>query len=257
MAKKTGKPPANARQQKIQAAQKSGGTGANKIVIATVVAVVAIVAVVGGVIWSEQSKKDAITGGGNALPAGVAALGDGYPAFQDVTAASGAPTLALYEDFQCPACKQFEAAFGQTVTDLAQSGKVKLEYHIKNFLDDNLGNDSSTRAANAAFCAADAGKFQEYHNQLYANQPQEGVGFSETALTTIAKNVGLSGDALSSWESCYKANKYVDYVRSVETSSAKQGVTGTPTIRINGEDWAYTTGSTPADLEAAVAAATK
>ncbi len=101
-----GNGPANARQAKIQAAQKSGGGGANKIVVATVVVVVAIIAVVAGVIWSESSKKDAITGGGNALPAGVAALGDGYPSFQDVTAAAGAPTLDLYEDFQCPVCGQ-------------------------------------------------------------------------------------------------------------------------------------------------------
>ncbi len=56
----------------------------------------------------------------------------------------------------------------------AQQGKVKLVYHVKNFLDDNLGNDSSTRAGNAAFCAADAGKFQEFHNQVFANQPAHG-----------------------------------------------------------------------------------
>ena len=52
---------------------------------------------------------------------------------------------------------------------------------MKNFLDDNLRNDSSTRAANAAFCASDAGKFQEFHNTIFPNQPAtEGDGWSPT-----------------------------------------------------------------------------
>ena len=44
---------------------------------------------------------------------------------------------------------------------------------MKNFLDDNLRNDSSTRAGNAAFCAADAGKFQEFHDAVFPNQPAQ------------------------------------------------------------------------------------
>ncbi len=86
MAKKSTPPPASARQAKIQAAQKSQGSGANKIVVATVVAVVAIIAVVGGVVWWSRARPTTVTGGGNALPTGVSALGAGYPAFQDVTA---------------------------------------------------------------------------------------------------------------------------------------------------------------------------
>ena len=43
----------------------------------------------GGVIWVQQSQEDAVTGGGNALPVGVTALGAGFPAFGDVTPASG------------------------------------------------------------------------------------------------------------------------------------------------------------------------
>ncbi len=253
-----GKAPANARQAKIQAAQKSGGGGANKIVVATVVVVVAIIAVVAGVIWSETSKQDAITGGGNALPPGVAALGDGYPAFQDVTLASGAPTLDLYEDFQCPACKAFEDALGSTVEDLAAAGKVKVVYHVKNFLDDNLRNTSSTQAGNAAFCAADAGKFQEFHDQVYANQPAtEGDGFTDQQLAGFAQAAGITGSDLDTWQQCYDAGKYVDYVNSVEESSAKEGVTGTPTVRLDGQDLDLSTVGTPDALTKAIEDATQ
>ena len=127
MATKSTPPAASDRKAKIQAAQKSQGSGANRIVVATVVVVVAIIAVVGGVVWS-QSQKEAATGTSTAVPAG-ASMGKGYPAFADVTPAAGAPTVDLYEDFQCPICGQFEAELGPTFQDLASQGKVKLSYH--------------------------------------------------------------------------------------------------------------------------------
>ena len=237
MAKKSTATPASARQAKIQAAQKSGGSGANKIVVATVVVIVAIIAVVGGVIWADQSSKEEVTGGGNALPTGVSALGEGYPAFQDVTPAANAPVVDLYEDFQCPACASFEAVVGSTFTSLAEAGKIELVYHVKNFLDDNLGNDSSTKAGNAAFCASDAGKFQEFHDQVFPNQPaQEGDGFTDAQLKGFAEAAGITGDALTTWQACYDAGKYVDYVNSVEEQSFEDGVRGTPTVKIDGEE---------------------
>ncbi len=258
MAKKPTTSPASARQAKIQAAQKSQGGGANKIVVATVVVVVAIIAVVAGVIWSQQSQETAITGGGNALPTGVAALGKGYPAFQDVTAASNAPVVDLYEDFQCPACAAFEAQLGSTFQEQAQAGKIKLVYHVKNFLDDNLRNDSSTRAGNAAFCASDAGKFQEFHNTIFPNQPaNEGDGYTDAQLKGFAEQAGVTGAALTTWQQCYDANKYVDYVNSVEEQSFTDGVRGTPTVKIDGKDVELSTIASPELLTQAIQNATK
>ncbi len=258
MAKKSSPPASTARQAKIQAAQKQQGGGANKIVVATVVVVVAIIAVVAGVIWVEQSKQDEAVGGGNALPPGVTELGAGFPAYADVTAEAGAPTLDVFEDFQCPACAAFEARLGPTIDELATAGKVEVVYHVKNFLDDNLRNDSSTRAGNAAFCAADAGKFVEYHSQLFANQPAtEGDGFSDQTLTGIATAVGISGEELDTWETCYQAGRYDDYIDSVERASFEDGVRGTPTVRINGEDVALEAIATPELLTNAIEVATK
>ena len=48
--------------------------------------------------------------------------------------------------------------------------------------------------------------------------------------------MGISGDALTTWESCLKAGRYTDYVNSVEEASFQDGVRGTPTVRINGEE---------------------
>jgi protein-disulfide isomerase len=237
MGKKPTQQPASSRQAKIQAAQTSQGSGANKIVVATVVLVVAIIATVGGVIWMQQSQVDEVTGGGNALPTGVSELGQGYPGFQDVTPAANAPVVDLYLDYQCPACASFESILGSTFSSLAEEGKIKLVYHVKNFLDDNLQNDSSTRAGNAAFCASDAGTFQAFHDQVFPNQPAvEGDGFTDAQLKGFAETSGITGAALTTWQACYDAGKYVDYVNSVEAASFEDGVRGTPTVRIDGED---------------------
>ena len=96
-----------------------------------------------GAIWQQNSKTDSITDGGKAVPAGTS-MGAGFTAYADATLKAGAPTLDVFEDFQCPACKLFEDQMGATVASLAREGKVKAVYHIKTFLDDTLGNDSSS-----------------------------------------------------------------------------------------------------------------
>jgi protein-disulfide isomerase len=144
------------------------------------------------------------------------------------------------------------------MTGLAREGKISLVYHIKNFLDDNLRNDSSTRAANGVFCAADAGKFQEYHDQVFPNQPaNEGDGFTDAQLRTFAENAGVTGDALSTWQTCFDAAKYTDYVNSVETQSFEDGVRGTPTVRIDGTVVDLSTIASPELLTKAVEDASK
>jgi protein-disulfide isomerase len=256
MAKKPKPPAASARQAKIQAAQSAQGGGANKIVVATVVAVVAIVAVVGGVIWS-QSQKEAATGSSTAVPAG-ASMGKGYPAFTGVTAVAGAPTVDLFEDFQCPICGQFEAALGETFQSLAQEGKMKLNYHVLNFLDDNTGAKNSTPAANGAFCAAADGKFQEFHNAAFANQVAEGQDVTEADLAAWAGTAGITGDALTTWQKCVADDTYTKYVTSVNEAAFKiPSFGGTPTVMINGQMVDLNTIKSPDLLTQAIANATQ
>ncbi|MCA0336076.1 MAG: DsbA family protein [Actinobacteria bacterium] len=245
------------RQAKIQAASKASGGGANKIVIAAVVAVLAIVAVVGGVVWSQVSATKEAKGDGNATPAG-ATMGTAYPAFADATPKAGAPTVEVFEDFQCPACQQAEGILGSTLAELAQAGDIKLQYHVLNFLDRKLGNDGSVLAANGAFCAAEDGKFQEFHDAAYLNQPTEGSGWTVAGLKKLAEGAGLSGAALDTWQTCVEVGKYTNYVNAVDKNAfGTEGIQGTPTYKINGELVDIKTIATPDLLKAAVAKATK
>lgn len=241
------------RQQKIQAAAPKRAGGPNRIVLGAVLAVVAIIAIVAGVIVSTRGGSGgAITS--HALPPGVSTMGGGLQANNTVTLVKGAPTLDLYEDFQCPICHEFEKLFGAQIRSQASAGKVKLNYHVLNFLDSRSPNESSTRAALGAFCAADQGKFEAYHDQVYANQPQqEGAGWTDAQLKSYAQNVGLN---TSTWQTCVKDKKYQKYLDAVQQQAAKGGVTGTPTIKLNGKIIDLQ-GLTPASLDKAIADATK
>ncbi|NNG20382.1 thioredoxin domain-containing protein [Naumannella sp. ID2617S] len=152
-------------------------------------------------------------------------------------AKQGAPVVTLYADYQCPACASFEKAYGQQLEGLASSGDIQLEYHLMTFLDTNLRNDASNRAANAAACADLAGHYAEYHNTVFANQPaDEGRGYSDAQLTTdFPQKAGLSGAALDTFKKCYSDKQYNAFVKGADNSAGEAGVTSTPTLRVNGK----------------------
>jgi protein-disulfide isomerase len=223
------------RRAKIEAAaaeQKRSNT--LKVVIAVVVAVVVIVGVTTAVVLGNRDKQTATTSGGSALPKGASAMGAGITVNPEAPAT--VPTMDLYVDFQCPVCAQFEEIFGLQIVDMVKNEQVKLVVHTLSFLDDNLGNDSSNRAANAAACAADQGKFLQFHTATFKGQPaREGDGYSDAKLKGFATSSGITGDALTQWEQCYDDRVHNQWVESVQTQSEKDGVNGTPTVKLNGE----------------------
>lgn len=249
--------PQSARQAKIDAVRKDGGRGVNRIVVGAVVAVVAIIAVVGGVVVAERNKQDRV-GSSTAVPAGAAGMGEGFVANAGVTLQPGAPTLEVYEDFQCPACAQFEQVMGGTVADLAKEGRIRLVYHLKTFLDANLRTTHSLTMGNAAMCAADAGRFQAFHDAVYANMPaDEGQGWPTAQVKGFAEGAGITGAALDTWQTCVDERKYGTYVESTEESSSKAGINSTPTVLLDGQKLDFNAVPDPAALTAAVEAATK
>jgi len=253
-------PAASDRQAKIDAAAKASSTGPNKILIGTVVALIAIIAVVAGVIIADQSTKSSTASGGEAIPAAAGALGAGFAANEGVTLEPGAPTLDIYEDFRCPACHQAYAVFHDTVAEHAEQGKVKLVYHFKTVIDSQSRSDESLKAASSAMCAADAGRFTEYHEAILdgivgsgGQQPDWSAGF----FTSAAEEAGISGAELETFNQCVADGTYDQYIRSVDEQSARDGVNGTPLYKLNGEDIDFATVNTPELLAEAIANATE
>jgi len=242
--------------KKLAAATPKKGT--NPAVVGAVIAVVVIVGVVVAILIGNSSKSgSASPSSGNPVPVGVIGGTGGGIVANAATAKPNAPTIDLYEDFQCPDCGKLEKAMGPQISSLANAGQIKLVVHMLSFLDGNLKNDSSTRSANAAACAADAGKFLQYHAAVFAGQPTtEGAGYTDVQLTGFANTAGITGGALTTWQRCTSSGQHAQYVTDVQTAGEKAGVFGTPTVKLNGKDITSTL-STPESLVAAVTAATK
>ncbi|MCU1614029.1 MAG: oxidoreductase [Frankiales bacterium] len=167
---------------------------------------------------------------------------------------AGAPvTMDLYEDFQCPNCKAFEAQSGSTMAQLVAAGTVQLHYHGMAFLDTQANGGYSTRALNAAaVVVATAGPdaFQKFHDLLYANQPPEGgSGLTDSQLIAYAVQAGANRTAVSNPISDLR---YGDWVKKVTSQASQAGVTGTPTVLVAGK---ALTDLSPAGVTAAVQAA--
>jgi protein-disulfide isomerase len=143
------------------------------------------------------------------------------------------PVLEIYEDFQCPACKQFEDAVGEDIKALGESGDFRIVYHPMQFLDANLGNDSSARAANASGCAADAGNFLGFHDEVFANQPErEGTGYTDDELIAFGATAGLTDP---SFATCVRDQTFAKWAKNgVQRESEDRGVSSTPTFFVNG-----------------------
>ncbi len=156
--------------------------------------------------------------------------------------------LAMYEDFQCPHCRDFEKAFGPTISKLIDSGAVAADYYMVSILNSRANDNYSTRAANAAYCVADESKeaFTRFHSALFAMQPEEGAGGApdNAKLIETARQAGAAGSV----PGCINSGKYN---KMVDGLAAAAKITATPTIKLNGEEISP---STPDDLIAKVTA---
>ncbi|MGV8846502.1 MAG: DsbA family protein [Propionicimonas sp.] len=231
-------------------------SGPNPVLVGVVVAVIVVVGVTIAVLMGNASRT--VTGPRtSAQPIGVVGGTGGGILVNSTPPKSNAPTVDVYADFQCPVCGKFEETFGSTLTAMAKAGEVKYVVHMMSFLDLNLKNDSSARSANAAACAADAGKFAGYHSAVFAGQPaQEGAGYSGAQLGSFAATAGITGAELTTWQQCTSSGQHAKYVADVETSAEKAGVNSTPTVKLNGKNISSTL-STVAALADDIKAATR
>lgn len=145
--------------------------------------------------------------------------------------------IVEFSDFQCPYCGQFATTTEPLITETyVSSGKVYFTYRsMGNFISQNIGRGSteSRDSAEAAYCAADQGKFWDYRDILFANVKGEDVGsFTKDRLVAMAEALGLnSGD----FRDCLDSGKYRDQVNQDYLDGREAGVTGTPSFLINGK----------------------
>ena len=150
--------------------------------------------------------------------------------------ASAPVTIDVFEDFQCPACKYFtDSVQPLVIENLVATGKARYVFHNYPFIDGGgvTGNGESDQAANAAMCANEQDKFWDMQGTLYANWNGENIGnFNDRRLQALAEAVGLDMDAFNT---CFDANKYEAEIQADFDLGEQMGVSGTPTVFVNGQ----------------------
>jgi len=205
--------------------------------IAAIAGVVAFALVIWGVIWLvnrartpntptvTNSASQVIPPDSNSTDLSLAAW---ITVPTTATPASDALKVDVHTDYQCPFCKTVENTYAKLFEQLSDQGNIVLRQHMRAFLD-GVGtaaqhdtNTSSTKAAVAAACVdvVDRNKFADYHNAIFLNQPDEGIGFTDQQLSTdFAMAAGLSGQTLTDFRACFTNQLTLGWVQSVEKNN--------------------------------------
>jgi len=149
---------------------------------------------------------------------------------------SGAIVVEIHDDYQCPWCARAELVYGDALAELSQSGDVDLRIHIRTLVGDQIiRNDSSERSGRAALCADRVGAFWAYHSAIFANQPEEGVGYTDDQLRNVfAGQAGITGQGLTTFQTCYDTKATEQQIAAMEQEGASAGINSTPNFYVNG-----------------------
>ncbi|MEO8072870.1 MAG: thioredoxin domain-containing protein [Acidobacteriota bacterium] len=131
-------------------------------------------------------------------------------------------TVVMFTDFQCPACSAVHPVLKKV---LAEYGD-KIRFVVRDFPLVNV-HENAFRAALAANAANAQGKFFEYTELLYKNQNALDKG----SLEKYAADLGLNQ---KQFDLDLTSEKYAADVKKDMSDGKTYGLTGTPTIFVNG-----------------------
>ena len=216
MAKKAQMPRGGVQRKVAPAAKRKSSAGAQWVLWAVIGAVVLLM--VGVILLQSQALRKPVettnrTGEGAAWgPAGAKVK------------------IIEYSDFGCTYCRQFALNQGKQLrAEYEAGGQVRFEF--RSFI---IEGPTTAGAANAAECAADQGRFWDYHDILFN---QQGVGavqsiFSKASLKQYGAQLGLAADQFNR---CVDGDQHLDKVYRQTSEWRGLGVTATPTFFINGQ----------------------
>ncbi|AZM88758.1 DsbA family protein [Streptomyces sp. W1SF4] len=166
-------------------------------------------------------------------------------------------TLELYEDSRCPACAAFEQSAGDQVKKDVEAGKYKLRYFGATFIDNGVKGEGSKNALSALGAALNVSPeaFLEYKGALYSKalHPEEtnDAFAKDDYLLKVADTVPALKDN-AEFRKAVQDGTYDRWAMDMSAAFEKSGVTGTPTLKMDGKKI-----ETPATAEAFTAAIDK
>jgi protein-disulfide isomerase len=121
------------------------------------------------------------------------------------------------------------------VQQYLDAGKVRISYHMIAFLNGDSTTKYSERAANAMAAVYDTSGptvAKKFHDLLYLHQPPEGTaGLANSQLVAYAVRAGAPRAAISA---AVSHGSFDQWVVNATDAMSKAGVTGTPTVFVDG-----------------------
>ena len=131
-------------------------------------------------------------------------------------------TIVEFSDFQCPYCQRAQPVLRSIAEKYPE--KVRIVYR---HLPLESIHPQARAGAEASACAADGGRFWEYHDLLFAN-PR---AMSQPDLRRYAEQVGLEAEA---FDACLSSRKHAAAIDADVREASAVGITGTPAFVVNG-----------------------
>lgn len=141
-------------------------------------------------------------------------------------------TVVEFSDFQCPFCRSFwSGAYQQIKKEYIDTGKIKFV-----FRDYPLSfHPAAQVSAEAAECAHEQGKFWEMHDKIFQEQAKQGTGTATYGAVELKKWASQIGLDSAKFNQCLDSRKYKSEVEKDVADGSAYGVSGTPTLFVNGQ----------------------
>ena len=226
---------ANARRQKEEAAAKRkrmltqlGVIGGALLVVAAVVAF----AIFAPMLFGKQYKPDAVNGNVEVTGADGAQVSMPITVENDAITVgkTDAPvTIDYYFDFSCPHCRDYHAALGPAYESVIADGSAKVRFHFIKFVD-----DFGIRAGSTVVSAL------EYQPELFFTLMDGYFAMDPQTLYTwdynqFADSLAQFGVTNPQAIQDAREGKYAWWVSDRTKAARAAGVTGTPSVAINGQ----------------------
>jgi protein-disulfide isomerase len=131
-------------------------------------------------------------------------------------------TIVEFTDFQCPFCERQVKGLDHVHKKFGDQVRIVVRHYPL------LMHRDAQLAAEAAVAAAEQGKFWPFHDALWAN-------FGKLARADLEEHAKRAGLDMTKFRAALDERRYHDAVVAETAAAAAVGVTGTPTMFINGQ----------------------
>jgi protein-disulfide isomerase len=131
-------------------------------------------------------------------------------------------TIVEFSDFQCPFCARFEPVLKAVMAKYPD--KIRLVYRHLPLVQIH---PYAEKAAEAAICAGDQGRFWEFHDLMFQDQSSLGVDALKGKAKTLALNV-------TAFNQCLDSGNAVEVLKRDQQTAEQLALSTTPTSFVNG-----------------------